>query len=90
MSTLYQTCAPIPVTQPCAAMKEAMMSAPLGDDVLGDEPTVQKLEALAAAMLGMGSGCLRAGQDNGQQIGMAAHTSPEFDSRGRRSAYPLL
>ncbi|NBX32852.1 MAG: hypothetical protein EBR07_09000, partial [Planctomycetes bacterium] len=28
------------VTQPCAAMWDAMRSAPLGDDVLGDEPTV--------------------------------------------------
>ena len=29
-----------------------MVSAPLGDDVLGDDPTVQKLEAMAAARMG--------------------------------------
>jgi threonine aldolase len=40
------------VTRPTAAMKAAMMSAPLGDDVLGDEPTVQALEAKVAALLG--------------------------------------
>ncbi len=40
------------VTRPTAAMREAMMAAPLGDDVLGDEPTVQALEAKVARLLG--------------------------------------
>ena len=33
------------VTRPTLAMWEAMRCAPLGDDVLGDEPTVQALAA---------------------------------------------
>ena len=33
-------------------MKKAMVEAPLGDDVLGDDPTVQKLEQLAAELSG--------------------------------------
>ncbi len=40
------------VTRPTAAMRAAMMAAPLGDDVLGDDPTVQALEAKVAAILG--------------------------------------
>ncbi len=40
------------VTQPTAAMRAAMMSAPLGDDVFGDDPTVNTLQARIAAMLG--------------------------------------
>lgn len=44
------------VTRPSPEMYEAMMSAPLGDDVLGDEPTVAKLEALAAEMAGHEAG----------------------------------
>ncbi len=40
------------VTQPCEGMKRAMMNAPLGDDVLGDDPTVHALEAKIAEMLG--------------------------------------
>jgi threonine aldolase len=40
------------VTRPTAAMREAMMAAPLGDDVLGDEPTVQRLEAEVSRLLG--------------------------------------
>lgn len=40
------------VTQPTAAMREAMMAAPLGDDVFGDDPTVNALQARIAQMLG--------------------------------------
>jgi threonine aldolase len=40
------------VTQPTPAMREAMMAAPLGDDVFGDDPTVNALQDKIAAMLG--------------------------------------
>jgi len=40
------------VTRPSAAMREAMMGAPLGDDVFGDDPTVIALQDLAAELLG--------------------------------------
>jgi threonine aldolase len=39
------------VTRPTPAMWEAMRAAPLGDDVLGDEPTVNELERRLAALL---------------------------------------
>jgi len=40
------------VTHPTPAMRRAMAEAELGDDVYGEDPTVNKLEALAAQMLG--------------------------------------
>ncbi|WP_019142451.1 low-specificity L-threonine aldolase [Noviherbaspirillum massiliense] len=40
------------VTRPTAAMKQAMFDAPLGDDVFGDDPTVNRLQDMAAEMLG--------------------------------------
>ncbi len=40
------------ITQPTESMRQAMATAIVGDDVLGDDPTVQKLEALAAEKLG--------------------------------------
>jgi threonine aldolase len=40
------------VTQPTPAMWEAMRAAPLGDDVFGDDPTVNALQARIAADLG--------------------------------------
>ncbi len=40
------------VTQPDEAMRAAILSAELGDDVFGDDPTVLRLEAMAARLLG--------------------------------------
>jgi threonine aldolase len=40
------------VTQPTAAMQAAMAAAELGDDVFGDDPTVNALQARIATMLG--------------------------------------
>lgn len=40
------------VTQPTAAMRAAMMAAPLGDDVFGDDPSVNALQERIAALLG--------------------------------------
>ncbi len=40
------------VTRPTEKMRKAMAEAVVGDDVLGDDPTVQKLESLAADIMG--------------------------------------
>ena len=41
------------VTQPTPAMRNAMMAAPLGDDVFGDDPTVNALQERIAGELGV-------------------------------------
>jgi len=40
------------VTRPTVAMREAMFAAPLGDDVFGDDPSVNALQDKIAALLG--------------------------------------
>ena len=45
------------VTQPTDDMREAMMNAAVGDDVYGDDPTVLKLEQMAADLLGKKQPC---------------------------------
>lgn len=40
------------LTKPCAEMREAMMAAPVGDDVYGEDPTVNRLEHFGAELLG--------------------------------------
>ncbi|HEY8574979.1 MAG TPA: beta-eliminating lyase-related protein [Devosia sp.] len=40
------------VTKPSAGMRQAMAEAEVGDDVFGDDPTVNRLEQRMAAMLG--------------------------------------
>lgn len=44
------------VTIPTSEMKKAMFNAPVGDDVFGDDPTVNKLESLGAEMFGKEAG----------------------------------
>ena len=39
------------VTKPSSAMREAMAQAEVGDDVYGEDPTVNRLESTAAQML---------------------------------------
>ena len=40
------------VTRPTAGMRAVMAAAPVGDDVFGDDPSVNALEAEVAALLG--------------------------------------
>ena len=44
------------VTQPTEAMRAAMFAAPLGDDVFGDDPTVNRLQSTLAEQLGFEAG----------------------------------
>src|SRR6185369_14820676 len=44
------------VTRPSPGMREAMAAADVGDDVFGDDPTVNKLQEVAAARFGMQAG----------------------------------
>lgn len=44
------------VTQPTLAMRRAMAEAELGDDVYGEDPTVNRLEAMAARLMGKEAG----------------------------------
>ena len=44
------------VTQPSAGMREAIAAASVGDDVYGDDPTVNSLEERVAALFGHEAG----------------------------------
>ncbi|MCD6043826.1 MAG: low-specificity L-threonine aldolase [Burkholderiales bacterium] len=46
------------VTRPSPGMKKAMLEAELGDDVFGDDPTVNRLQARAAEIFGFEAGLL--------------------------------
>ena len=61
------------VTQPTAAMKQAMVDAPLGDDVFGDDPTVQKLEAMVAERLGKEAALFVTSGTQSNLVGLLAH-----------------
>jgi threonine aldolase len=62
------------VTHPTEEMLKAAISAPLGDDVYGDDPTVNKLEALAAQMLGKKAALFVPSGTFGNQLSLLTHT----------------
>jgi len=64
------------VTKPTEAMLQAMIAAPVGDDVLGDDPTVQALEQKISKLTGMEAAVFVPSGTMGNQIGIAAHTQP--------------
>ena len=61
------------VTRPTPEMYEAMQNAPVGDDVLGDDPTVTELEELAAKMTGKEAALFVPSGTMGNQIALASH-----------------
>src|SRR5881394_936483 len=64
------------VTRPTKAMLAAMTSAELGDDVLGDEPTVIRLQEKFAALLGKQAACFVPTGTMANQTSIRAHTEP--------------
>ncbi|MCA9918947.1 MAG: low-specificity L-threonine aldolase [Anaerolineales bacterium] len=61
------------VSWPTPAMREAMANAPVGDDVYGEDPTVNKLEAMAAEMMGKEAGLFVASGTMGNLTAILAH-----------------
>jgi len=64
------------VTQPTPAMREAMASAPVGDDVLGDDPTVIELQEKLARMLGKESALFVSSGTMSNATAIRAQTEP--------------
>jgi threonine aldolase len=62
------------VTRPTAAMREAMARADVGDDVYGEDPTVNRLEEQAAAILGKEAALFVPSGTMGNQIALQLHT----------------
>jgi threonine aldolase len=63
-------------TKPTPAMLEAMFKAPVGDDVFGEDPSVNQLEAMAAEMFGMQAAIFCPSGTMTNQIAIKCHTQP--------------
>ena len=61
------------VTQPSPGMREAMAQAAVGDDVYGEDPSVNTLQAMAAAMLGKEAGLFVPSGTMGNLASILAH-----------------
>lgn len=61
------------VTRPTPAMREAMMAAPLGDDVFGDDPTVNQLQERISALTGKEAALFMPSGTQSNLCGILAH-----------------
>lgn len=64
------------VTRPTSAMRVAMSHADVGDDVLGDDPTVIRLQERVAAIMGKEAACFVPTGTMANQTAIRAHTEP--------------
>jgi threonine aldolase len=64
------------VTRPTPAMRQAMANAEVGDDVFGDDPTVGKLEARVAELLGKEAALYVPSGTMANQLALRAQTAP--------------
>jgi len=63
------------VTKPTPDMRQAMYEAEVGDDVYREDPTVNRLEALAAELTGKEAGLFVLSGTMGNQVAVLAHTN---------------
>lgn len=61
------------LTKPTQAMRDAMASAPVGDDVFGEDPTVDALQSRVAELLGHEAGLFTPSGSMANQLGMRLH-----------------
>ncbi|MEM1044006.1 MAG: GntG family PLP-dependent aldolase [Bacteroidota bacterium] len=64
------------VTKPTPAMRQAMAEAEVGDDVFGEDPTVERLEARVADLLGKEAALFVPTGVMGNQLAIKVHTRP--------------
>jgi threonine aldolase len=64
------------VTKPTPAMLDAMMKAKVGDDVFGEDPSINELESMSANMFGMEAALFCPSGTMTNQIAIKCHTQP--------------
>ena len=64
------------VTKPTAGMLEAMQNAKVGDDVFGEDPSINELEDLSASMFGMEAALFCPSGTMTNQVAIKCHTQP--------------
>jgi threonine aldolase len=78
------------VTRPTPAMREAMARADVGDDVFGEDPTVNALEEEIARLTGKEAALFVPSGTMGNQLAIATQTRPGDDVIVGEGAHPVL
>jgi len=77
------------VTRPSPAMREAMARAEVGDDVFGEDPTVNLLQEEVAAIVGKEAALFVSSGTMGNQLAIATQTRPGDEVIASEGAHPI-
>jgi threonine aldolase len=77
------------VTRPTPGMRRAMAEAEVGDDVYGEDPTVNALEARVAERLGLEAAVFVPSGTMGNQVAIGVHTRPGEEVILEESSHPF-
>jgi threonine aldolase len=75
------------ITQPTPEMREAMKEAPVGDDVFGEDPSINALEARAAELFGKQAGLFLSSGTQGNLLALLSQTRPGDEFIAEASAH---
>jgi len=75
------------LTRPTDTMRKAMAEAPVGDDVYGEDPTVNRLEAEAAALFGREAALFLPSGTMANQVAVHLHTRPGTEVIGESRSH---
>jgi threonine aldolase len=78
------------VTHPTPAMRAAMAAAEVGDDVFGDDPTVNALEARAAELLGKDAALFVTSGTMGNLVSLMAHLPRGYEAIAGASTHTVM
>src|SRR4029079_11100274 len=78
------------VTRPSAAMRRAIAEAEVGDDVYGEDPTVNRLQEKVADLLGMEAALYVPSGSMANQIAIRVHTRPGDEALAGSGAHSYL
>ena len=78
------------VSRPTPAMREAMAKAEVGDDVYGEDPTINRLQELAAALTGKQAALFMPSGTMANQVAIRSHTEPGDALIAGRSSHIFL
>ena len=78
------------VTHPTDAMRRAMADARVGDDVFGDDPTTNELEARAAALLGKEAAVFVASGSMGNLVALMAHLPRGYEAIAGETTHTVM
>ena len=78
------------LTRPTPAMRRAMAEAEVGDDVYGEDPTVNRLQEKVAELVGMEAALYVPSGSMANQIAIRVHTRPGDEALAGQGAHSYL